>query len=47
MTVRSFSGEVHIVRVEKRKGMEDVRLLYSEGEAEDRDQGSVWDTLSR
>ena len=50
VTVRSFSGEVHIVRVAKRKGMEGVRLLYSEEEEEEESetsQGSVWDTLSR
>ena len=52
--MRSFLGEVHIVQVEKKKGMEDVRLLYNEEEEEEgttaqgtQGQGSVWDTLSR
>ena len=49
VTVRSFSGEIHIVRVAKKKGMEGVRLLYSEeDEGEEQDtSGSMWDTLSR
>ena len=50
VTVRSFSGEIHIVRVTKREGMEGMRLLYSEedeGEQLDDSAGSMWDTLSR
>lgn len=49
VAVSSFSGVVHIVRVEKRSGMEDARLLYSDdtAEMEEESQGSVWDTLSR
>ena len=50
VTVRSFSGEIHIVRVGKREGMEAARLLYSEEEEEEEEQegaGSMWDTLSR
>ena len=52
VAVRSFSGEVHVVRVEKRKGMEEVRLLYddddnSSADGEKESPGSVWDTLSR
>lgn len=52
MAVRSFSGEVQTVRVEKRKGMEDARLLYSDKEKDTSDkeqesQASMWDTLSR
>ena len=50
VTVRSFSGEIRIVRVTKREGMEGMRLLYSEedeGEQLDDSAGSMWDTLSR
>ena len=48
VTVRSFSGEIHIVKVAKRKGMEGVRLLYSEeGEGKEEDAGGMWATLSR
>lgn len=49
VAVNSFSGEVHRVRVEKKSGMEDARLLYSEEETTEREEthGSVWDTLSR
>ena len=52
VTVRSFSGEIHVVKVTKREGMEGMRLLYSdeqekEEEEEDESAGSMWDTLSR
>lgn len=50
VAVSSFSGEVHVVRVEKRSGMEDAHLLYGNeetAETEKESQGSVWDTLSR
>ena len=49
VAVRTFSGEVHIVKVAERKGMEGVRLLYSEedeGQGQE-DNGGMWATLSR
>lgn len=51
VAVRSFSGVVEVVRVVKRKGMEEVHLLYDDKdevqEKEEKKGKSVWDTISR
>lgn len=51
VAVRSFSGVVEVVRVAKRKGMEEVHLLYDDEDGvqqkEEKRGKSMWDTLSR
>lgn len=51
VAVRSFSGVVEVVRVVKKKGMEEVRLLYDDKEEalekEEKGGRSMWDTISR